>query len=412
MNTNLLDVIKEVVAKYGEAILSEPKRVSASLLDLARDEPETERDAFVECLKREFTTILKSVSESERDNCKQRLTQRLYDEKRLDLSLCKDTLALLAAVLFGEEKKAKQNNCTNCGKEIQEEWKACPYCGTPVESKSPVKKPAPIAPPKPVNKSGYEMVRVPGGSFQMGDTAGGGRDNERPVHTVTQSDFYMGKYEVTQAQYQAVMGNNPSKFKGGLPAQAGNLPDECVCWYDAIEFCNKLSAREGLTPYYTINKTVGSDPNNENEYDDLKWLVTRNTSADGYRLPTEAEWEYAAKGGNGSPGNYKYAGSNNVDEVAWYRDNSNSTTHEVGKKAPNGLGLYDMSGNVWEWCWDWDGRYSSEAQTDPMGASSGSYRVIRGGRWDFSAEDVRSAFRGYFFPNFRYKSGGFRLVRP
>jgi len=132
----------------------------------------------------------------------------------------------------------------------------------------------------------------------------------------------------------------------------------------------------------------------------------------GYRLPTEAQWEYAAKGENGSPGNYTYSGSNTIGNVAWYINNGSSKTHEVGKKSPNGLGLYDMSGNVQEWCWDWLGSYSSEAQTDPMGASSGSNRVLRGGYWSDSVKYARSACRYSFPPYYRYDSIGLRLVRP
>ena len=234
-----------------------------------------------------------------------------------------------------------------------------------------------------------DMVFVPGGSFEMG-TASGGESNERPVHTVTLTGFYMGKYEVTQLQYEAVMGTNPSYFTGG------NLPVERVTWYEAVAFCNALSEREGLTKAYTISGST----------------VTPNWSANGYRLPTEAEWEYAAKGGNGSPGNYTYSGSNTIDDVAWYSSNSGSSTHAVGTKAPNELGIYDMSGNVYEWCWDWYGSYSSEAQTDPAGASSGSYRVYRGGSWFITAEYVRAAYRIDGDPSFWYYIVGFRVVRP
>jgi formylglycine-generating enzyme required for sulfatase activity len=228
------------------------------------------------------------------------------------------------------------------------------------------------------------MVRINGGTFQ--------REN----NTITISSFYMGKYEVTQKEWRAVMGNNPSSFKGD------NLPVENVTWYDAVEYCNRLSQREGLTPAYTVNGTS----------------VTWNRSANGYRLPTEAEWEYAARGGNGSPGNYIYAGSNNIDEVAWHYGNNGARgtatygTKAVGTKKPNGLGLYDMSGNVFEWCWDWYGTYASGAQTDPIGASSGSDRVVRGGSWVNSAEYARSAGRSHYNPNNRDVSLGFRLVRP
>jgi formylglycine-generating enzyme required for sulfatase activity len=129
-------------------------------------------------------------------------------------------------------------------------------------------------------------------------------------------------------------------------------------------------------------------------------------------LPTEAQWEYAAKGGNGSPGNYTYSGSNDIDEVAWYESNSGHMTHEVGKKKANGLGLYDMSGNVWEWCWDWYDSYSNASQTDPVGPVLGAYRVIRGGSWGYSAGYVRSAYRFHICPSYWFIDVGFRVVRP
>jgi len=260
------------------------------------------------------------------------------------------------------------------------------------------------------------MVFIPGGSFQMGST--GDKSDETPMHTVTLSGFYMGKYEVTQAQWKAVMGSNPSYFTSS-PA-TGEIQDDCpvenVSWYDVIVFCNKLSMMEGLTPAYRIPGFNSTDPvdwgsvptSSDNTWDAVE-IVDGST---GYRLPTEAQWEYAARGGNGSPGNFTYAGSDTIDNVAWYLDNSGNKTHEVGKKAPNGLGLYDMSGNVFEWCWDWYGSYSSSAQTDPIGTSFGSDRVERGGSWGSDAEYVRSAYRGIYYPNCRLNFIGFRLVRP
>jgi formylglycine-generating enzyme required for sulfatase activity len=255
------------------------------------------------------------------------------------------------------------------------------------------------------------MVYVPGGSFQMG-TVSGGYSDEQPVHTVTLTGFYMGKYEVTQAQYQAVMGTNPSQTYG----VGDNYPVYYVSWYDALVFCNKLSMMEGLTPAYRINNSTdpaawGNVPTS-NATDAVWDAVTIDSGSTGYRLPTEAQWEYAAKGGNGSPGNYTYAGSNTVGDVAWYLGNSRSRTHEVGTKAANGLGIYDMSGNVMEWCWDWYGTYPSTAQTDPLGASSGSDRVGRGGDLNKFAGLVRSAIRYDERPNSRPSYIGFRLVRP
>ena len=246
------------------------------------------------------------------------------------------------------------------------------------------------------------FVRVEGGTFQMGSNDG--ENKEKPVHTVTVKSFYIGKYEVTQKEWTAIMGSNPSYVKGD------NLPVERVSWYDAIEYCNLLSEKEKLTPAYTINKNQ-KDWNNKSKLDSLKWTVRWNRNANGYRLPTEAEWEYAAKGGNGSPGNYTYAGSNNIDEVAWWTENRAGSTQEVGTKKPNGLGLYDMSGNVFEWCWDWFGDYPRRAQTDPIGASSGYNRVYRGGSWSPSVRGVRSADRGNNTPTYRFLIVGFRVAR-
>ncbi|MBU4485713.1 MAG: SUMF1/EgtB/PvdO family nonheme iron enzyme [Candidatus Delongbacteria bacterium] len=213
-----------------------------------------------------------------------------------------------------------------------------------------------------------EMIYVEGGTFQMCDT----KSDKKPMHNVTLSDFYIGKTEITQAQYQAVMGENPSRFK------ADNLPVESVTWNDAVEFCRKLSQKDGVT----------------------------------YRLPTEAEWEYAARGGSISRG-YEYSGSVNIEEVTWYTSNSGRTTHPVAAKKPNELGIYDMSGNVWEWCSDWNGDYPNGAQTNPTGTSSGSYHVLRGGGWDFDAYYCKVAFRpGTGSPAYSNFDGiGFRVIR-
>jgi len=263
------------------------------------------------------------------------------------------------------------------------------------------------------------MVYVPGGSFQMGDVKNESLEVEpqlieKPVHTVTLTGFYMGKYQVTQEQYQAVMGTNPSYFKSN-PASGevqGKRPVDMVSWYEAIEFCNALSEKEGLNLYYNIDKTK-KDPNNFSLYDSYKWTVTQNASANGYRLPTEAQWEYAAKGGNGTPGNYTYSGSDTIGDVAWYGGNSGNKTHEVGKKAPNSLGIYDMSGNVWEWCWDSrTGNYPSEAQTDPTGAVASDARVLRGGAFNYDAYYLRSACRGNQRADLWYNTIGFRVARP
>ena len=217
-----------------------------------------------------------------------------------------------------------------------------------------------------------EMVKVEAGSFNMGATPEmkSPYKDEKPVHRVTMTnDYYIGRYEVTQALWQAVMGSNPSKFKGD------DLPVETVNWGDCQDFISKLNAMTGKR----------------------------------FCLPTEAEWEYAARGGKKSRG-YKYSGSKTLGDVAWYEGNSGSKTHAVGTKQPNELGIYDMTGNVYEWCQDWYGSYSSSPQTNPIGAVSGSRRVRRGGCWCYSARDCRTSYRRGNTPDFRYFDLGLRLV--
>ena len=222
-----------------------------------------------------------------------------------------------------------------------------------------------------------EMIFVKGGTYKMGDASGEGEEDEKPIHEVELRSFYIGKYEVNQAQWRQVMGSSPSYFKGD------SLPAEKVNWYDAIEFCNRLSRSSGLTPCYTIIKTR-SDPNNYNERDKIKWSIEWDFSADGYRLPTEAEWEYACRGGTQSE-NYKFSGSNNMVEVAWsdMSFTDDWRTHPVGTKKANELGIYDMSGNVCEWCWDWyaPDYYRKSPSLNPCGPSIGIQRVARGGTW-------------------------------
>jgi formylglycine-generating enzyme required for sulfatase activity len=226
------------------------------------------------------------------------------------------------------------------------------------------------------------FVKVDGGTFTMGEGAS--------AHQVTVSSYYMDKYEVTQKEWVAVMGTNPSRWKGE------NLPVETVSWQDAVEYCNKRSVKESLTPAYHESGNG----------------IVCDLKASGYRLPTEAEWEYAVKGGNKDFMAYEYAESNSVEAVGWHSGDSGNQTHPVGMKQANGLGLYDMSGNVWEWCWDWFGAYGTGTQTDPMGASSGSYRMLRGGGWIINGQYLRSALRLSLTPSSRNLNVGFRLLRP
>ncbi len=251
------------------------------------------------------------------------------------------------------------------------------------------------------------MIFVKGSTFKMGSNDG--EACERPIHSVTLSNFYIGKYEVTQKEWKEIMNSNPSYFKekkviekgflgiGRVTEEVDNLPVEEVRWYDAVEFCNKISRKKGLTPCYS-----GSGKN-----------ITCDFNANGYRLPTEAEWEYAARGGNKSKG-YIYSGSNTISNVAWYYDNSRSKTNKVGTKQPNELGIYDMSGNVWEWCNDWydSNYYSNSPQNNPKGPSSGSYRVLRGGSL-YHAGDYfcRVARRFNYYPVSCGSFIGFRFLR-
>jgi len=252
-----------------------------------------------------------------------------------------------------------------------------------------------------------ETVLIFGGTFTMGspnDEAD--RKSGETQWPVTLSAFCMGKYEVTQAEYEAVMGNNPSKFKTG--AYAGETqnrrPVEQVSWFDAAEFCNKLSAIEGLQPVYSINGRVPAAG-----YPITSAAVTADLTQNGYRLPTEAQWEYACRAGTAAPWHSGTEAA--LGNFAWIKNNSDET-HEAGKRSPNAWGLYDMHGNVCEWCWDWYGAYPGAAQTDPQGSSVDAIRVFRGGSYYQPAQEARSAFRYGANPADRSSALGFRVVRP
>lgn len=257
-----------------------------------------------------------------------------------------------------------------------------------------------------IMKTNDNMILVKGGTFTNTKSNYYGE-------SAALSDFYIGQYEVTQKEWIEIMGSNPSTFKGD------NLPIETVSWYDAVEYCNKRSIKEGLEPFYNIDKNK-KDPDNKNDIDTIKWTVTINPEANGYRLPTEAEWEYAAGGGQESK-SYTYSGSYDVEDVAWYWrnagdeylsgiwnwpiiENNHNQTKPVGTKKNNELGLYDMSGNVREWCWNW----YDEAD---LNSTSGSYRVVKGGGWIGDVSNTEIAFRGNFDANGFGPDQGFRVVR-
>jgi len=246
--------------------------------------------------------------------------------------------------------------------------------------------------------SPIRMVYVPGGAYIMGD----GSEDDNPAHEVQLDDFYLCEFPVTQDLYQALTQNNPSEFKGV------RHPVERESWYDAVEFCNLLSKELGLEKVYTIDKET-QDKDNTSEFDEIKWLVKTNNKAKGFRLPTEAEWEYAAKGEVISNPT-TYAGSNRLEQVGWFNKNSGDQTREVGLKFPSQLGFYDLSGNVREWCWDWYGYNKQKDRNNPKGTKSASGRVGRGGSWDDGAEDCRVVYRDYLGPYIRNNDVGFRIA--
>ncbi|MCF7920044.1 MAG: formylglycine-generating enzyme family protein [Candidatus Cloacimonetes bacterium] len=235
----------------------------------------------------------------------------------------------------------------------------------------------------------FEMVLVPAGSFEMGCVQEEGNENEFPVHTVNLSSFYISNLEITQEQYETLMGEIPGSGYGiGKDNPVFKVP-----WGKALDYCNRRSEAEGLTPCYDLADS------------------TCNWAANGYRLPTEAEWEYTARGA-GLDADYAFAGSDEINRVAWYLNNSRNQTHIVGSKEPNSLGLYDMTGNVWEWCWDWYGRnyYSSSPADDPTGPEEGLFRVVRGGCWYSDMPSCCCSFRPISQP-FGSNYIGFRIVR-
>ncbi len=251
------------------------------------------------------------------------------------------------------------------------------------------------------------FVLIEGGIFQMGSNTGSLM--EQPVHQVTLSSFYLSKYELSQWKYKKIMKDNPSYFSADTLR-----PVEEVSWYNAIEYCNKRSIKEGLTPCYNYS-IYGNDPafwplgwdSDYNNYVNL----TCNWNVNGYRLPTEAEWEFAARGGI-LTNNYLYSGSNDLGTVGWFFSNAGSASHPLGLKQPNELGIHDMSGNNWEWCWDIYDSYQNGEQINPTGAVSGIHRVLRGGSWMYQPDFCRVANRNHGYTPTSFNCNiGFRLCR-
>ena len=262
------------------------------------------------------------------------------------------------------------------------------------------------------------FVYIPAGKFKMGSNAEGVDDDQKPAHGVTISKgYFMGRHEVTQQLYKAVMGQWGDRQPSSTFGEGDDYPAYYVSWYDAVVYCNRRSIAEDLTPCYAIGGET--DPSKWGEVPtsrDEDWdEITCNWGANGYRLPTEAEWEYAARAGDDTTNARTWSGTDTetkLKEYAWYSyEGSDSKTHQVGTKAANGLNLHDMSGNVWEWCWDWYGDYSNGSVSDPHGGSSGKNRVRHGGGWSSDASNCTVSDRFGDLPFSRYNYVGFRLVR-
>jgi formylglycine-generating enzyme required for sulfatase activity len=367
MDNGFAEVIRRMVSEQGKEVLVNG-RAKIYLADYCAGQFKKEMKTFRQILDAGCGEHINNA-----DNVQERklkLMEQLEEDYDLSPKATAEHLDLLGLILKGDTSK--------CGEA------APPAAPKPVSSPAQTKPsvPAPSAVP-----DGF--VWIEGGTFMMGSP----KDelfrgyNEDPQHQVTVSGFYMGKYQVTQKEYKAVMRQNPSRFK------YDNHPVENISWEEAIEYCNKRSLKERLTPAYTGNR------------DKISW----DRNANGYRLPTEAEWEYACRAGTTTAYN---TGAKISDYTGWCDENSGDWSHPVGQKPANAWGLYDMHGNILEFCWDLYEGYSSEAQIDPVGTAFGDKRVVRGGSWTHSGQYMRSACRCFYYSQ-RSKNTyvGFRLVR-
>jgi len=379
----------EIVKTYGIQILDEPKKVEGLLRDFCGD-CKKEIFSIVNALKE---GVAKDLANSTKGSTTKLVAGRLCKKLQDDLALSEEasiwsieSIAIALGII--SEKEA-----TGVGKAQVERKPAETETGTTYRQdnrESKIK-----------TSNGYELIYIEGGSFIMGDTWGDEYSDEKPTHRVKLTyDFCVGEYPVTFDEYDRYCRETGTEKPYDSGWGRERRPVINVSWFNAIEYCNWLSEKEGLSKVYDNKGTLlGKDGR----------VTTDPSKVAGYRLPTEAEWEYAARGGNKSKG-YKYAGSDTVSDVAWYYENSGDKTQEVGKKAPNELGLYDMSGNVWEWCSDLYGSYSSPAQINRYN-TSGSGRVLRGGSWVSSTADTRVASRSADSPTYTGYDLGFRICR-
>ncbi len=389
MNNEARKQLIEVVKRYGIKILDEPRKVEGLLKDFCGD-CKKEIFSIVNALKERAGNDLMNSSKS---NTVKITIGRLSSKMQSDLGMSEEVAvwsieSIAIALGIMSEKEAIG------ARKAQVEQK-------PVETKTGATYRQDSRESEIKTSNGDELIYVEGGNFIMGDTWGDGYSDEKPTHKVELTyDFYVGQYPVTFEEYDRYCKETGATKPYDLDWGRGRRPVISVSWFDAIGYCDWLSDVEGLARAYDNAGNLIDSRGNE---------TIDPSKVKGYRLLTEAEWEYAARGGKKSRRN-KYAGSNNPDEVAWYDSNSGSKTHEVGQKKRNELGLYDMSGNVYEWCSDWYGSYSSSAQTNPYN-DSGSYRVDRGGGCYNDATYTRVAIRYYYSPTYTNLNLGFRIAR-
>ncbi len=287
--------------------------------------------------------------------------------------------------------------CKNCGGKFKGSFAFCPRCGTenpdaPHKEKKVEHENNHDNNENEYKKIEFKMMPIQGASFNMGNA-------DTRIFPVVLTPYYMSNIQITQEMYQHVIAHNPSKIK------CPDNPVETVSWYDAVVFCNKLSKVHKLKPCYSIGTIT--DLTTIEKHSQLWIRLACDFNANGYRLPTEAEWEYAA----GCGGKHLYAGSDDIDQVAWYGENSDIHSHPVGQKMPNSFGLYDMSGNVEEWCNDWYSDYKSVPQKNPIGSITGAAKVKRGGSWLNDMEQCMISSRNFSFPNSKGSNLGFRVCQ-
>ncbi len=395
MKDLLREQLIRIVQEYGADILKNPKKVNSLLKDFCPEESRGKIFAITQCLREGIHREL--IDSSKRKTIRietSRLIRKIHDNFGLKEDISKwavESIALALRIISEKETVITTEKSQVIEQKFVETHKAISHERIVEEREKRT-------------TNGDELIYVERGSFIMGDTWGDGFPYERPTHEVTLTyDFYIGKYPVTFEEYDilwSATGKSKPDSEKWEKWGRGTRPVINVSWNYATAYCNWLSEKEGIPKAYDDKGNI---------LDKYGKTTTDITDVVGYRLPTEAEWEYAARGGNKSKG-YKYSGSDNADDVAWYASNSKSMTQEVGTKVPNELGLYDMSGNVWEWCSDVFRDYSSSPQTNPYN-SIGSCRVFRGGSWYCRMSFVCVAYRDSVSPSATSSGLGLRIAR-